>query len=53
MLRRDPHAIPAAVLAANQRSDELKFELLVQIAAPEPTAVASLNLRCDHFGTHL
>jgi seryl-tRNA synthetase len=37
------------MLAANQRSQELKFELLVQIAGPEPTAVASFNYHQDHF----
>ena len=37
------------MLAANQREQELKFELLVQIAGPEPTAVASFNYHQDHF----
>ena len=39
------------MLAANQRAQELKFEVLVQIASPEPTAVASFNYHQDHF-TH-
>ncbi len=37
------------MLAASQREQELKFEILVQIAAPEPTAVASFNYHQDHF----
>jgi seryl-tRNA synthetase len=37
------------MLAANQRKQELKYELLVQIAGPEPTAVASFNYHQDHF----
>jgi seryl-tRNA synthetase len=37
------------MLARNQRSQELKFEVLVQIAGPEPTAVASFNYHQDHF----
>ena len=37
------------MLAANQREQELKFELLVQIAGDEPTAVASFNYHQDHF----
>jgi seryl-tRNA synthetase len=40
----------ARLLAANQRAEELKHELVVQIAGPEPTAVASFNLHRDHFG---
>ena len=39
------------MLAANQREQALKLELLVQIAGPEPTAVASFNYHLDHFGT--
>lgn len=38
------------MLAANQRADALKLELLVQIAGPEPTALASFNHHRDHFG---
>jgi seryl-tRNA synthetase len=38
------------MLAANQRSEALKLELLVQIAGPEPTALASFNHHRDHFG---
>jgi seryl-tRNA synthetase len=37
------------VLAASQREQELKFEILVQIAGPEPTAVASFNYHQEHF----
>lgn len=37
------------MLAANQRQDRLKLELLVQIAGPEPTACASFNHHRDHF----
>ena len=38
------------MLAANQRSQALKLELLVQIAGPEPTALASFNHHREHFG---
>ncbi len=37
------------ILAANQLGQELKYELLVQIAGPEPTAVTSFNYHQDHF----
>jgi seryl-tRNA synthetase len=37
------------MLAANQRAAELKFELLVQIAGDEPTAVTSFNYHQEHF----
>ncbi|MGD0385310.1 MAG: amino acid--[acyl-carrier-protein] ligase [Solirubrobacteraceae bacterium] len=37
------------MLAANQRTQELKLELLVGIAGDEPTAVASFNYHQDHF----
>ena len=37
------------MLAASQREQELKFELVVQIAGPAPTAVASFNYHQDHF----
>ncbi len=37
------------LLARSQRSQELKFEVVVQIAGPEPTAVASFNYHQDHF----
>jgi seryl-tRNA synthetase len=37
------------MLAANQVAQELKFEVLVPIASPEPTAVASFNYHQDHF----
>ncbi len=39
------------MLAASQRQQELKFEILVQIAGPEPTAVASFNYHQDHFSS--
>jgi len=39
------------MLARNQREQSLKLELLVQIAGPEPTAVASFNLHRDHFSS--
>jgi seryl-tRNA synthetase len=38
------------MLAANQRDEQLKLELLVQIAGPEPTALASFNHHREHFG---
>jgi seryl-tRNA synthetase len=37
------------ILARSQRSQELKFELVVPIAGVEPTAVASFNLHREHF----
>jgi seryl-tRNA synthetase len=37
------------MMAASQREQALKFEVLVQIAGPEPTAVASFNYHQDHF----
>jgi seryl-tRNA synthetase len=37
------------MLAANQRNQELKFELLVQLAGSEPTAVSSFNYHQEHF----
>ncbi len=39
------------MLARNQRQQALKLELLVQIAGPEPTALASFNHHLDHFGS--
>lgn len=39
------------LLARSQRSQELKFEVLVQIAGPEPTAVASFNYHQEHFSS--
>ena len=38
------------MLAANQRDERLKLELLAHIAGPEPTALASFNHHRDHFG---
>ncbi|HYX47047.1 MAG TPA: amino acid--[acyl-carrier-protein] ligase [Sphingomicrobium sp.] len=40
------------MMGASQREQELKFEVMVPIASPEPTAVASFNYHRDHF-THL
>ena len=39
------------MLAASQREQALKLEILVPIAGPEPTAVASINYHQDHFAT--
>lgn len=39
------------MLAASQREQALKWEILVPIAGPEPTAVASFNYHQDHFGS--
>jgi seryl-tRNA synthetase len=38
------------MMAASQRQQELKFEIQIQIAGPEPTAVASFNYHQVHFG---
>jgi seryl-tRNA synthetase len=38
------------MLAASQREQALKLELLVTIVGPEPTAMASFNHHLDHFG---
>lgn len=37
------------MMAASQREQALKFEILVQIAGDGPTAVASFNYHQDHF----
>ena len=37
------------MLAANQRQQELKFELLVPLGGAEPTAVTSFNYHQEHF----
>lgn len=37
------------LLARSQKAQALKFEVLIQIAGPEPTAVASFNYHQDHF----
>lgn len=37
------------MLAANQRAQELKFELVAMVGGPEPTAIASFNYHQDHF----
>lgn len=39
------------LLAASQREQALKFEILIQITAPGPTAVASFNYHQDHFAS--
>jgi seryl-tRNA synthetase len=39
------------LLARSQRAQELKFEVTVPIAGPEPTAVASFNYHQDHFSS--
>ncbi len=39
------------LLANSQREQRLKFEVLVPIARPEPTAVASFNFHQEHFGS--
>lgn len=39
------------LLATSQREQALKLELLVRIAGPEPTALASFNYHLDHFGS--
>jgi seryl-tRNA synthetase len=38
------------MLAANQRVQELKFELVAMVGGPEATAIASFNYHQDHFG---
>ncbi len=38
------------LLAAQQRSQELKWELLAPVAGSQPTAIASSNYHQDHFG---
>ena len=39
------------MLAASQREQQLKFEVVTQIAGPEATAVASFNYHQDHFAS--
>jgi seryl-tRNA synthetase len=39
------------LLSNSQRAQCLKFELLVPIASPQPTAVASFNSHQEHFGS--
>jgi len=38
------------LMAKNQREQGLKFEVLIPIASPQPTAVSSFNFHQDHFG---
>jgi seryl-tRNA synthetase len=40
------------MMAASQREQALKFEILVPIAGDEPTAVASFNYHQEHFAEH-
>jgi len=40
---------PGRLLAANQRQQQLKFELTVPVTAPAPTALASFNYHREHF----
>jgi len=40
---------PGRMLAATQRAQQLKFEVTIPIASPQPTAVASFNYHQDHF----
>jgi seryl-tRNA synthetase len=42
---------PGRLLARSQKAQELKFELMVPIAEPEETAVASFNYHQDHFSS--
>jgi seryl-tRNA synthetase len=39
------------MLATSQREQALKFEVQVQIAGPEPTAIASFNYHQEHFAS--
>jgi seryl-tRNA synthetase len=39
------------MLAASQREQQLKFEVVTEITDPEPTAVASFNYHQDHFAS--
>ncbi len=39
------------MLTAGQREQQLKFEVLTQIAGPDRTAVASFNYHQDHFAS--
>jgi seryl-tRNA synthetase len=39
------------MLAASQREQQLKFEVLTQIAGDKPTAIASFNYHQDHFAS--
>jgi seryl-tRNA synthetase len=39
------------MLAASQREQQLKFEILTQITEPDTTAVASFNYHQDHFAS--
>jgi seryl-tRNA synthetase len=39
------------MLASSQREQQLKFEVLTQIAGPKPTAIASFNYHQEHFAS--
>jgi seryl-tRNA synthetase len=39
------------MLAASQRDQQLKFEIVVPIAGDDPTAVSSFNYHQDHFAS--
>jgi seryl-tRNA synthetase len=39
------------MLAASQREQQLKFEVLTQITEPDATAIASFNYHQDHFAS--
>lgn len=39
------------MLAAGQRDDRLKLEVVARVAGPGPTALASFNQHRDHFGS--
>jgi seryl-tRNA synthetase len=39
------------MLASSQREQQLKFEVLTQIAGAEPTAIASFNYHQEHFSS--
>jgi seryl-tRNA synthetase len=42
---------PGRMLAANQRNEELKYEIVTPVYAEgRPTAIASANCHLDHFG---
>jgi seryl-tRNA synthetase len=38
------------MLAASQREQGFKFEIVVPIASDEPTAICSFNYHQEHFG---
>jgi len=40
------------MLAAHQREEHLKWEIVAPVVAEQPTAIASANLHLDHFGVN-